>query len=338
MSLEAAIDTFDLEGYVEQHGAKKIKETPYVEWLMTCPVCQREKLTVNVTRRTWHCWICEQYGPMTARGKRSVVRGAGGVLGLVELLERCSREEASRKVLEEARIVLGTMPVFRTRDVFAPSPAQAVPAIPHPPHWQPIYGILPYMQKRGITMEDVHSFGLYWCSAGRYVNRLVFPVYEDGQLVYFQARAMWEPRPGEQFIKALNPPKEHTSVVSSDVLMNLDQARHYPRVAIVEGPVDCVHAGPSAVATFGKRISDRQLARLLKAGVRAIDLMWDGPTVKEPEGAWPEMCHVAEKLATLFDIRLVFLPAGDPGEYTRDQLNWHRQHSAYTPEQVRQLV
>jgi len=97
-------------------------------------------------------------------------------------------------------------------------------------------------------------------------------------------------------------------------------ARNFPRVAIVEGPVDCIHAGPSAVATFGKKISLFQMLKLRKAGVRAVDLMWDGPSATEPEGAWPEMVATAPKLAGLFDVRVVRLPRGDPGEYSRNEL------------------
>jgi hypothetical protein len=178
-------------------------------------------------------------------------------------------------------------------------------------------------------MEDARMFGLFYCDGGRYQNRLVFPVYENGRLVYFQGRAMWEST-DPKFLKSLNPLKEGGFAVNSEVLFNLDQARRYLRVAITEGPIDAVHVGPDAVCTFGKKISAAQIAKLLLAGVKGIDLMWDGPSEREPHGAWPDMFAVAPTLATLFDTRLVFVPQKDPG-------TWSRVENAYFRSQARSV-
>jgi DNA primase len=99
--------------------------------------------------------------------------------------------------------------------------------------------------------------------------------------------------------------------------MNLDQAKQFPRVVITEGPIDCVHAGPDAVATFGKQISAVQIAKLIKAGVKAVDLMWDSDAVKEIQ-------QFGAVLSSIFDTRLVYLPHGDPGDYSRDWLTYFR--------------
>jgi hypothetical protein len=249
------------------------------------------------------------------------------------LLDRLSPKQAVQKILEGGRfsaLPLDHLPEGFIQQVFD-APLES-PTIPPPEFYRPISvdGILPYMAKRGITMEDAVAFGLAWCSDGRYRGRLIFPVWEDRRLVYYQARAMWEASdqsPGTHYTKALNPPKE-VGTVSGDVLMNLDQARQHPRIAIVEGPVDCIKAGPSAVATFGKRIYPRQIGKLIRAGVRAIDLMWDGPSPSEPQGALPAMVEAAPLLAAFFDTQVVLLDRGDPGERTRQELDWYRQHRA----------
>ena len=191
-----------------------------------------------------------------------------------------------------------------------------------PENWEPIYSCLPYMNRRGITMADVKQFGLFWCPQGRYRNRIVFPVWEGNRLVYWQARALYEKEDCStgKFLKSLNPPRVEGSVVSTDVLMNLDTAALYPRVAIVEGPTDLVRTGPDAVCTFGKQMTSTQIGRLLRADVKAVDLMWDGPTDREPQGAHPEMLALASQLAPFFDVRLVFLPQGDPGDWPRETL------------------
>ena len=314
-----------MAAYAMAHGAEPGK---YEEWVMECPSCGKKKLCINIERRTWHCWVCEQYS-VGVDGKRRPIWGGGGVLDLIQFLESVSREQAIDMVMSGsmfAHVDIGVIPADAIAEDVHRSYRPAIP-IAGPDGWKPATGILPFCAARGITDHDVQTFGLGWCDAGRCRGRFIFPVWEDGQFVYYQARAMWTPKPGEDHIKALNPPASPGAAVSSEVLMNLDVARHYPRVAIVEGPMDLIKTGPDAVCTFGKQIHAAQIAKLLRAGVKGIDLMWDGPSPREPRGAWDEMLAVAPLLSALFDLRLVWLPQGDPGEHTREENNWYRYHA-----------
>lgn len=335
--LKQAIERFDMRSYAMNLGVAA--EMPNGELIVGCPTCGKEKLCVNPKKRTWHCWVCEEYGPADAFGRRLPVKGAGGLVALIQLMESVDKRTAVERVLSIAAFTseeLAQIPEGDLKAGFLELADSANPIQP-PEGLVAVNGILPYMHRRGITLEDAQMFGLGWCSHGRYANRLVFPVWERGQLVYFQARAMWEeaehtPRfPEDRYIKALNPGRRDGAAVSSEVLMNLDQARAFPRVAIVEGPMDAVKAGPSAVCTFGKKISATQVAKLLRAGVKALDFMWDGPSPTEPHGAWPEMFAAAPMLGALFDLRLVFLPSGDPGQRSRTELDWHRAHGRPWP-------
>lgn len=322
MSLDRAINQFDLVSYVRRYNPTP---TQPGEVTMRCPRCGKDdKLVINTTKKTWHCWICERY---EMRGGRKIpIEGAGGVVSLIQVLEGLPKH-AAIQVLEAGQrfepVHLDFLEDFSPRPGKAPQ-LQAT-EIPLPEGSRAIHGILPYCRKRGIMTEDVRDFGLWYCDSGRFANRLIFPVFENRRLVYFQGRAMWGPQPGEEhFLKSLNPPKTPGAAVSSEVLFNLDVARQYPRVAIVEGPIDAIHAGSSAVATFGKKISITQIMKLKYAGVREVDLMWDGPSETEPRGAWEEMGRYAGMLAGLFRLRLVYLPRGDPGDYPREHLDGYR--------------
>ena len=328
MLLRTAIQNFDMAAYTMRHGAEPGK---YDEWVMDCPKCGKKKLCVNIDDRTWHCWVCEQYS-VNAMGKRRPICGAGGVLDLIQWMEDLQREQAIDLVMSGsmfAHVDIGMLPADELKDDILLTYRPPAP-IPAPVGWKPATGVLPFCLKRGITDEDIRTFGLGWCDSGRCRGRFIFPVWEEGQHVYYQARAMWDPHPGETHIKALNPESTQGMAVSSDLLMNLDVARHYPRVAVVEGPMDLVHTGPDAVCTFGKKISSIQIAKLLRAGVKALDLMWDGPSPSEPRGAWDEMRTVAPLLGTLFDLRLVWLPQGDPGDLTREELVRFRSVARYS--------
>ena len=145
-------------------------------------------------------------------------------------------------------------------------------------------------------------------------------------------RHLWEPPEAlpKGFRKTLNPARERFGVLyygSGDVVLNLEQAARYERVVITEGPTSAIRVGPEAVATFGKQLQPAQIARFVRAGVRAVDFMWDGPSEKEPEGAWVQMIAAAGQLAPFMDVRLVFLPSGDPGDYTREELGFYRAHA-----------
>lgn len=321
MSLDRAIVRFDIGAYLKRFGAQIESKT---EWALICPTCAKQKLIVNLTKKAWHCWYCQE---------RSTV-GRGGLLALIQLLENIDKSEAVKRVLAgfHDHVTLGE--IGELQNVLA-EVAQYVVPIPAPSNWRygslDYTGILPYCEKRGISYQDVVDYGLLWCAGGKYDRRLIFPVWEGKQLVYWQARAMWEGgQNGDRFIKALNPPKMVGAAGPTDVVMNLERARHYKRVTIVEGPIDCIHTGPDSVCTFGKKISPLQIEKMRQAGVQGVDLMWDGPTDSEPQGAWPEMFKVAPTLSVAFgvDVRLVFLPKGDPGDYTREQLRTIRQRNA----------
>lgn len=306
------------------------------EWVVFCPKCGREKLTVNLEKRLWRCFICE-HGDY----------GRGNVFGLIQWVEDFSPYQTAQFILEHGGpqpvgVDLLPDPGFGRPDPYA-EPTNLVPC-DLPNNCLAVTGTLPYMERRQISAADANAFGLGYCTSGWLANRLVFPVWENGRCVYWQARAMWDesehiPKPWrrkdgtwdpDKYRKTLNPARERDGVFyfgSGDVLLNLEQASTFPRVAITEGPTSCIRVGPSAVATFGKQLQPRQISRMISAKVQAVDFMWDGPTEKEPQGAWPQMMEAAAMLSPFLDVRMVFLPRGDPGDYSREQLEEYRRQA-----------
>ena len=334
--LNTAIRRFDIVAYAKKHGAFQIQD---YEWVMTCPTCFKEKLIINSEKRNWHCWVCQDYGVIHSSSglKRTPLKGAGGLLDLIQLLESVDRVTAIRKVLAAGYMTaneLARLPEGQDLTLALIQAGIDKPVVPIP--WpvgcwsisEDIFTfyrnslLSDFLTERGITTEDLKQYDLKFCGVDRYSNRLMFPVYEGGTLVYWQARAIWKPVTGEKYIKSLNPPKMEGAAVSSDVLMNLDCAKQYSRVVITEGPIDLIHVGPHAVCSFGKALYPTQVGKLLRAGVKAIDLMWDGD-------AFSDAIKAAQSLASLFDVRIVQLPADkDPGDFTREQNAWFLEYQA----------
>lgn len=305
------LDRFALVPYLQAWGARPTKAN---EWEMPCPVCLKPKLVVNSDKRQWHCWSCLRQTAPDAFGNRQTIEGAGDLLSLLQLLEGLTRDQVVNRLIGGHWSVLGDLRQIARSDLVDRlfNDAQTPVAIPFPEcHKKVIDGAMPYLLYRGLSQDDAFRFGLFWCDGGRYRGRLIFPVYERQTLVYYQGRAMRDARPGELgFRKSLNPPKTPFAAVSDDVLFNIDQAATFDRVGIGEGPIDAVHIGPSAVCSFGKRITPRQIAKLLRAGVRRVDLMWDADAAAESAAVLPFLQY-------FFDARAVQVPARDPGSYPR---------------------
>lgn len=340
MEISLLLKRFDLDRYLAEFPSTSAGSS---EVMLVCPLCREEKLSVNRKTGQWRCFRCNRFA-VNPFGKKVATAGAGGLLRLVKLLEGLTTAQAIERMEQFVSRASGSP--TEIPDAGFLSGSERVELFPTglPKDCVAVDGILPYMAKRRISLEDAKLFGLGWCATGWTANRLIFPVWERGQCIFWQARAMWEkaehvPRPRRRrdgsldkdaYRKTINPKAQRDGVHyygAADVVYNLEQAARYPRVAICEGPTSAIRVGPSAVGTFGKALNLAQIARMVRAGVRAVDFMWDGPSPKEPEGAWPSMVPAAYQLAPFMDVRLVFLPRGDPGDYTREENAYMRSHA-----------
>ncbi len=121
----------------------------------------------------------------------------------------------------------------------------------------PWLGLHPYWASRGISDQAVHDLRLGFDPVE---GRVVFPHYVDGNLVGWQKRLT--PAAVPQYPKyrnSLNFPK-------SETLYNLDRARAFRSVVVVESPMSVARAYslgiPNFVATFGAKVSARQIELL----------------------------------------------------------------------------
>ena len=315
---------FDLLQYVKAQGAEPAVFGRQSEFILECPDCERPKLAINVQKRAWQCFHCGDGG----RDAISFVVKAGQMFW----------KDAMAVILHGNHTAIGRIDQLEALvDVHAQRPHNWVPPeVPYPHSFEYVsmatragqYGVA-YCQKRGILEHVWQDMKLGVCTEGRQKMRLVFPAFDlAGRLVFYQGRAMWEPsaRPMDRYIKTLGrkrdvkPDGTSDDAGSGDCLLNLECVHRMQcqRVLVVEGPVDCAHAWPDAVAVFGKKISDRQIELLMRAGVKEIDLGLD------PE-ATQEMMTAAPVLADLFTVRLVQFPAGyDPGMLTKEQIDGYR--------------
>lgn len=332
-SLSAAIEAFPLEAWCSEVGF----EGRGRERHGTCPRCTKpRKLVVNVTRRRWHCWVCQKQEVRAVRDRTGLtvrrpvtVEGGGGVVALLAWYYRVERRTALAWILGVARNVqinTAQLPDLDTISEVLDDPCDLEPPDPPENAVQLSFRDLHYLNGRGIDAGMAAAYGLFACDRGRYANRIVFPAWErDGSLRYWQARATWpasaDEAKGRRHIKVLNPPRSEDDprLTSEHAVFNLHRACALGRghVALCEGPISAMRAGDDAVALWGKQLYDGQLRELVSAGVRAVDVMFDGPTEREPHGALAEALEIARRIRLFFRVRLVVVPRGDPGDYDR---------------------
>jgi hypothetical protein len=173
-----------------------------------------------------------------------------------------------------------------------------------------------YLRTRGLSPELLDGWRVGWGRNGWLDRYLVFPVYMDGGLVYWQGRAAWDPDVGEEgYRKTLNPRSVGGYATAQDVLFNYDRARTAQHVVICEGPIDAIKVGEHAVALFGKVSSAQKVTRLQR--MRALRYTVYLDRGKE-ERAYAE--QLAAELSAFAPTYIATPPQGyDPGALTRAQ-------------------
>lgn len=124
-----------------------------------------------------------------------------------------------------------------------------------------------YLTGRGVVARDVQQYRIGYCSSGLFNDRVVVPVVENGELVFFVARLFR----GKGLKYRYPTVAQAGGRGPSDVLFNLDGVKGRPRVRIVEGVFDAmaeVRRGEAAVAMLGMGLSLTQVAKLAMAGCR----------------------------------------------------------------------
>lgn len=270
----------------------------YPEFQVCCPYCRenRYRFGINLKKRVGHCFNCQK--SIGARGILTLLGIAHAEIGVIQTDFSFLEEPEGKEVTET--LVAPDIDVGRPlHEVLNASDSQALLMHMHAKR------ICKYLESRGFNpIEFSEDYGALVPYPGtRYTGRVILPVYEKGNLVYFQARAT-NPQAKPKY---LNPAKEHAALSKSQIVYNLDKAKEYEEIILCEGIFSAVSAGKNAVGIFGKELSDTQMYKIFKSGVRSVVVMLD-------EGAEEQAQAAALKLSTRLKVRVAKLLGGDPNE------------------------
>mgnify|MGYP006403030089 FL=1 len=207
------------------------------EQLFFCPYCKhhKKKLSVNVDKNFFKCWICDTSG----RSIRRLVRRFG-----------------SFQQLQEWDKLSGKTDVSTFDDVFdfkyTPDPLQRISL---PDEFATLTGrdypvsakhAKSYLENRGVTKEDIVRWKIGYCVRGAYEGRIVVPSFdEEGYVNYFVARAY-----DNNWRKYMNPS------LSKDMVFNHLYIDWSSDVVLTEGVFDAIKAGPNSIPLLGSTLRE----------------------------------------------------------------------------------
>ena len=138
------------------------------ECLFFCPYCEhhKRKLSINITKNTYKCWICDSrgrniYNLIRKFGNHSQKQHWRSFDKKVELSDFDSIFEETKEE-EEEEVQRISLPKEYTCLANRQTPRA-----------------MKYIKSRGITQEDILKWKIGFCDEGEYRNRIIIPSFNN---------------------------------------------------------------------------------------------------------------------------------------------------------------
>ena len=211
------------------------------EHLFSCPKCNhhKQKLSVNLTKGAFKCWVCDYSGTSIYRlirsygdyKQRKAWRRLDNIVDISNF-EATVQSMFETDVTEEERAL--SLPEQFVSLVNKSLPMSSLPA-------------RKYLKDRGVTQEDIVYWKIGYCPSGDYANRVVVPSFNlDGRVNYFISRSYIS-----DWRKYMNPPVRRSDIVFNHLYLDFDRD-----LIITEGVFDAVVAGKNSVPILGSTLKE----------------------------------------------------------------------------------
>ena len=248
------------------------KPTRSGQYIADCPLCGKEQ-HFYISRKTqmWDCKKCHEYGSIY-----KLLR----LLDKTYLLASSTIEEKER--IESIREM--TQELVSNDD----TELSELPVKKMPVGWKVSAKSTKYLLSRGITSEDCKRYNIGATDMFRkYDNYVLIPIYDDGKIRGFLGRYGARKVPDNKL-------RYNNSIGTefAELLFGYDEITdNTSTVILVEGVFDKIAVDKvlhlwdgeevKCVCTFGKKISDKQIKKLMLKGVTNVILLYDFDAVKE---------------------------------------------------------
>ncbi len=260
----------NLEHYLEDtFGAPQVYEGGD-EHVYDCPFCEgSRKLCINLKKSVVHCWTCpfgSSLAYFIARWENVPVAQIKAALRGRQLLAFRYKnilkddEDGDEELIKPTAVDLSWW-----TDEFQD------PLVPKTPMGRKARAYL-LGDDRKLTEEQIFSYRIRYAENGRYRGRIMVPVIEKDEVVYFVARDFLGRDPKRKY---LNPKNNEVGKTVGQVLFNFERASQHDVVILVEGAFDAMAVGADAMGILGKVVTPSKRKKLQDAGVKRLVVMLD---------------------------------------------------------------
>ena len=270
-----------LDRVIGSKGRKLKKPNEYMYW-SPFVVHHKPKLQVNIVTGKWHCWVSNAGGHNLFQLFKKLNATNDQFTELRGIVDEISYGYESKEVRKEGKVEL---------------PKEFLSLVyKHP---SPVYkNAMVYLQRRGITYEDILKYNIGYCDQGLYTNRVIIPSYdEDGKLNFFVGRDIFESK-----MKYRNSPTSK-DVVGFELFINWDEP-----IVLCEGPFDAIAIKRNAIPLFGKTILSNLRRKIIEKKVKQVYISLDRDAFQD------SLKMVEEFMKNNIDVYFVNLPEKDPSD------------------------
>ncbi len=201
--------------HLESCGVDLKRQGKPGEYLALCPGCGKFKLAINVDKQKWQCWRCSQGGGIKALCRfLSIKEFSDGTQDIRKLRQyyTAPKTQDSIRILNTGELPKEFTKIGTKIGSFMEKRATS------------------FLYNRGVTDRQIQDWNLGYCISGPYSGFLIIPVVDlEGKVRTWQGRRIFGG--GDKNANPSNVDK---------IPFNLQYAKDYPGIIIVEGPFDAM--------------------------------------------------------------------------------------------------
>ena len=278
------------------------------ESLFYCPKCDhhKAKLSVNVEKNAFKCWVCDYSGSSIYRlvrryGNYDQKRQWKKLDGVVDL-DRFERLAHSlfEKQEEEIQETVSLPSEFVSLANKSSSHFDTQPRN--------------YLNSRGITQEDIVYWKIGYCPEGAYKNRIIVPSFgASGMPNYFVARTY-----SDDWKTYMNPNVSKNNMIFNHLYLDFDDD-----LVITEGIFDAIVAGKNSVPLLGSTLREgSKLFQEIVSNVTPVYMAMDSDAEKKA------LMLINRLLSYGVEVHKIDIhPFSDVAEMTRDEFLKRKEES-----------
>ena len=248
------------------------KKTRSNQYISTCPFCGKQShFYINCTTQQFDCKKC----------------GVSG--GIYKLLKHFDKLYLLGAPTVKNYPTIKSIREIQNDEIQNNDENKLLPEVKMPVGFKTYTYVTPYLQQRGLNLYDIKhwQFGQTKIST-RYIDYVLIPIFDEGKIRGFVGRYASKIVPDDKL--------RYSNSLGTDfscLLFGYDDIveGNTDTVIITEGLFDAISVTKKlnlfadnsvrAVCTFGKKISQMQINKLLKKQIRKVILLYDYDALKE---------------------------------------------------------